>query len=89
MTKYVTIDCAPMVGTDEVHDIFARELDFPAYYGRNLDALYDLLSTCPPTVLTLANASALKEMFRYGDNLRLALEDAEKDNPNLTLIFED
>ena len=89
MTKYVTIDCTPMTGPDEVHDIFASALEFPAYYGRNLDALYDLLSTCPPTVLTLTNSSAFKAMFRYGDNLRLALEDAEKDNPNLTLIFED
>jgi len=89
MKKYVTIDCAPMTGPDEAHDIFAAALNFPDWYGRNLDALYDLLSTCPPTVLTLTNASALKEMFRYGDNLRLALEDAEKDNPNLTLTFED
>ena len=89
MKRSVTLDCTPMTGPDSVHDLFAAALDFPADYGRNLDALYDLLSTCPPLELTLTNAGALKWMFRYGDNLRLALEDAEKDNPNLTLIFED
>ena len=29
---------------DELHDVFIRKLDLPAYYGRNLDALWDMLS---------------------------------------------
>ena len=85
----VTIDCSLMVDEASVHDTFSSALSFPAYYGRNLDALYDLLASSPDLTLTLENASALNNLFRYGDNLRLALEDAAKDNPNLTLIFED
>jgi len=86
--RCVTIDCTPMTDPDQVHDLFAAALEFPEWYGRNLDALYDLLSTCPPTRLTLTNASAIDGMFRYGDNLKLAIEDAQKDNPHLTVIFE-
>ena len=85
----VTIDCSLMVDEASVHDTFASALSFPAYYGRNLDALYDLLASSPGLTLTLANASALNNLFRYGDNLRLALEDAERDNPELTVIFEE
>jgi len=87
--KQVTLDCSKMTVPDEVHDLFTQALDFPDWYGRNLDALYDMLSTCPPLRLTLANAKALNAMFRYGDNLRLTLEDAARDNPRLELIFED
>ena len=85
----VTIDCTVMVDEASVHDIFSSTLNFPAHYGRNLDALYDLLSTCPPTDLRLTNAGALNRMFRYGENLKLTLEDAAQANPELTLIFED
>lgn len=85
--KQVTIDCTLMTNPDEVHDLFSQALDFPDWYGRNLDALYDLLSTYPDLELTLDNSWALGRMFRYGDNLRLALEDAERDNPFLTLVF--
>ena len=87
--KHVTIDCAKMTVPDEVHDLFAQTLDFPDWYGRNLDALYDLLSTCPPLTLTLVNAKAIASMFRYGDNLLLTLQDAEQTNHNLTLILQD
>ena len=87
--KYITLDCTLMTGPDEVHDLFAKELEFPDYYGRNLDALYDMLSRYPELELTLANASAIGKMFRYGDNLLLAIQDAEKDNPQLTVILQD
>ena len=87
--KRITLDCNLITDDQTAHDLFAKELEFPAYYGRNLDALYDLLSTYPETELTLANASALGKLFRYGDNLMLAIKDAEKANPLLTVIVEE
>jgi ribonuclease inhibitor len=85
----ITLDCTLITDDQTAHDVFAQALSFPASYGRNLDALYDLLSTCPETELTLTNVSALGKLFRYGDNLLLAVKDAARDNPNLTLILED
>lgn len=87
--KQVLIDCTKMVDEASVHDTFTEALEFPAYYGRNLDALYDMLTSSPELTLTLTNASALNKLFRYGDNLKLALEDAAKDNDLLTLEFQD
>ena len=86
--KHVILDCSLMTDDRAVHDIFSRELDFPASYGRNLDALYDLLSASGELTLTLANADALKKLFRYGDNLLLTLKDADAANPLLTLEIQ-
>ena len=86
--KYVTIDCTPMTGPDEVHDLFSKALEFPAWYGRNLDALYDMLTSCGELELTLTHADALDRMFRYGENLKLALDDAAKENPLLTVVYQ-
>ena len=87
--KYVTLDCTPMVDEKSVHDTFAQTLDFPAYYGRTLDSLYDMLTSCGELELKLVNADAIAKLFRYGDNLMLTLKDAEKDNPLFTLVVED
>ena len=87
--KYVTLDCTPMVDESSVHDSFAAALDFPATYGRNLDALYDILTSCGELELKLVNTQAIAKLFRYGDNLMLTLKDADKDNPLFTLVVED
>lgn len=29
---------------DDIHDIFIKALNLPSYYGRNFDALYDVLT---------------------------------------------
>ena len=41
----ITLDGA--MGMDVIHDRLAETLHFPAYYGRNLDALYDILTGLP------------------------------------------
>ncbi len=87
--KHVILDCTLMTDDKAVHDIFSKELEFPDYYGRNLDAMYDLLSTSPELKLTLTNAQAIGKLFRYGDNLMLTLRDAEQANPLFTLEVED
>ena len=41
----VAIDGSLIRSESDLHDCLARELDFGPYYGRNLDALWDRLST--------------------------------------------
>lgn len=40
----MTLDLSTFKNIQEIHDYIAEELSFPSYYGKNLDALYDLLS---------------------------------------------
>lgn len=39
------IDGKRVLSLDLFYDEIARQFDFPDYFGRNLDALYDVLST--------------------------------------------
>ncbi|MBO4383980.1 MAG: barstar family protein [Clostridia bacterium] len=60
------------------------------YFGSNLDALYDCLtSVSEPTELRINNWSyALKHLGGYADRLWHVLSDSTDENPNLTIIIE-
>ena len=45
------IDCRELTSRAAAHDCFARVFSLPASYGRNLDALYDVLTDLPPCTL--------------------------------------
>ncbi len=59
--KHIVLDCAPLSGEKAFHEALFLALEFPEYYGRNLDALYDCLSTLSePTHLVLKHFDALE-----------------------------
>ena len=62
---------------------------FPAWYGRNLDALYDLLTEpMEPVTLTIYDWDALVEALgEKASALRRVLNDAGQENPNLTVLL--
>lgn len=44
MEKVFYIDLSGIESKEEFHKVLERELPLPEYYGRNLDALYDVLT---------------------------------------------
>lgn len=87
--KEVTIDCQGFVPRSDLHDAFARALSFPDWYGGNLDALHDqLTSLCEPTQITLLHWDAAEEAFgKYALGAKRTILDAAEENPNLTVTF--
>ena len=73
-----------------VHDLFTRALDLPEWYGRNLDALYDVLTERgEPLRLLVRNREALAAgLGEYAEDLLRTLADAAAENPALTLVSE-
>ena len=81
--KEITIDCTTVASMAEIHEILARELDFPDWYGRNLDALHDCLTAiCQETKITFLHFPALP--FRSAGLLNV-LRDSESENDKLEI----
>ena len=84
--KELLLDAETLYTREQAHEALSKAFGFPADYGRNLDALYDLLTACPPTRLTLRHAEMLVvHMGNYGELLLRVLADAAAENPQFTL----
>ena len=83
----VILDGEKMISRREAHDHLTERLGLPEYYGRNLDALFDLLSTrIGETRLVVQNAPLITEnLGPYGRALLDVLEDAAAENPGLAV----
>lgn len=87
----ITLDGAQMLNRRMAHDHLAQQLQFPDYYGRNLDALYDLLSErSKETQLVIWHkGTILSWLGDYGEALCQTMEDAARANPLLEILYLD
>lgn len=69
MTEEIRIDLGAVDGSDAFHDTFARQLGFPTFYGRNMDAWIDCM-----TDLDAPGAAMTSMHVRPGTVLVLVLE---------------
>lgn len=72
---------------EKLHRLIREQLDPPDYYGDNLDALWDLLSSEPEELsIRLVHRKALLENIGdYGESLLELLLDLSDQNPEITL----
>lgn len=86
----VVVDGGLMSSREAAHDLLAARLGLPEYYGRNLDALYDALTErAEPTRLVLLHREELAERLgEYAGALLETLEDADRANPALEVLYE-
>lgn len=81
-----------MSSIKEAHNYIKRKLNFPDYYGGNLDALWDILSTVSkPTSIKLINFHKLREnLGEYSELLLSVFFDADKENDKVSFeLIED
>lgn len=87
----VVIDGGLMTSRETAHEVLAARLGLPEYYGRNLDALYDALTERgEPTRLVVLHREELVGLLGgYGRALLETLEDADRANPTLEVLYEE
>lgn len=80
--KEIIIDATKMQTAEKIHEFLLKELEFPDWYGKNLDALFDCLTESPEELHLI-----LKESKTLPRGFLKVFYTAAKENPKI-LIFE-
>ncbi len=87
MERY-SLNGKKMTTREEAYAHIAAELGFPEYFGRNLDALYDLLTETAGEI-TLKNADDLiNALGSYGCELLKCFCDAAESKESLSFCIK-
>ena len=83
------MNCGEIRTKEDFHSTLAKALNFPDWYGGNLDALHDLLTEIgTDTTLQLHGwAEAEATLGPYGSRLAKVMAVSALENPNLHLEF--
>ena len=86
----IELDGRRMTDRAALHDYLQEALELPDYYGRNLDALYDLLmeDARPKEILLRCSAKAEAQLGGYGTAFLETLRQAAEENPALEVTEE-
>ena len=85
----IILDGKAMTDRPAAHRHLAERLDLPTYYGRNLDALYDMLTEIgEDTELILEDPAAVEaQLGKYGGALLSTMQEAAEENPHLIITL--
>ena len=87
MAKVFYIDLKDVRTKEGFHDALERQLSLPDYYGRNLDALYDVLTESDEDrILIIYNCMSFEEANpQYVSRIKKMLTRAMEECPDLKI----
>ena len=86
----IIIDGKDLQTKKQAHEFFSEQEGFPTGYGKNLDALFDVLTSLPSIKVTVKSPRSIVEnLGEYGKKLLLVIKDARDRNPGIVLCVED
>ncbi|MCI8659706.1 MAG: barstar family protein [Lachnospiraceae bacterium] len=91
--RKLLLDFCVTKNREQVQDYLALVFEFPDYYGKNLDALYDMLTEnqediCVGVFGLGERSDRSEDLTRYLKRVRQVFWDAQEENPHLCVIFE-
>ncbi|RKM58302.1 barnase inhibitor [Butyrivibrio sp. X503] len=83
------IDLSEVMTKEELQDILVKELPLPDYYGKNLDALNDVLTESGNgwNIIFYNTKFAAVKLGKYFDALKRLCKEAAEDMPELKIRF--
>lgn len=88
--RKIVLDLNKYSSRDELQEALAETMNFPDWYGRNLDALYDCLTDIvDPTCVGICHLEDdQSEMVKYRRKVVRVFQDAEEENDALCIMTE-
>ena len=83
--KEVVLNYEKLLQREQAHRYLAQMFEFPDYYGKNLDALFDCLTELGECNIVLKGRGRLCRTGGYGAKVLKVLKEAVRTNPNLSL----
>lgn len=89
--RTVTLDLTPFEEKISLHSYLKETLDFPFYYGANLDALHDELAseTDPLCIHVLYPRQPKGRMVEYMPHLLRVFQDVSRENYHLEIDYKE
>ena len=83
----LNLDGKVITNREELHNTITWQLHLPDYYGRNLDALWDILSTWSELLhIEVTHMAQLQQhLGDYADALLQLLKEVAEENHSITL----
>ncbi len=87
--KEFTLDCTEIINKAELHKALSQGLDFPEWYGANLDALYDCLTgITEDTCIIVKEFDTLEQTLgNYAVTFRKVVLKSADDNEKVRAAF--
>ena len=90
VNRQIFLDCRRLTERRSAHEYLEEVLDFPEYYGMNLDALYDCASTMQDMEVHLFYWHLMIEQLgNYGQLVIETLSEAAQENPGFEFVLEE
>ncbi len=85
----IVLEGRAMTDRPAAHSHLVERLELPTYYGRNLDALYDMLTEIgSDTEIILEDpAAVIENLGKYGEAMLSTMQEAAEANPHLTITL--
>lgn len=80
----IRLDFSDGMTPERLHEIIREKLCLPDFYGKNLDALYDVLTCCREETVFYLHTAGLAWALR----LKAVLEDASAENDRIRVVEE-
>lgn len=86
--REIILNGKEMTDKTAAHKYIKKQMNFPDYYGENLDALWDLLSTASTstTIYLINEHEMINNLGEYGNLLLEVFQDASFENDSICFI---
>ena len=86
-SNYKLVDLTGIKTKEELFDRIEDGLDLPVYFGKNLDALHDMLAYSDMTLIVIGFADAKEALGDYAEAMAGMLIDTEAESRNFKVII--